>query len=363
MQGVSKTAIEALSCKQSCSSNEHQGQQKRKSPLLDRVYAARQRVLHHLLPVLLCHCSHHYPHPYQQQHPKGVQLLSLGGGLDVSYDAFSNRHFVVDVEEVIQARKALYQQASVAENPSDRSSFVENREMPRLIACDLNDMQALIRLLEEAGFDPNTPTVIFAECVLSYLTYEAQGKVWSTLASYLKAPSVGLTYDPMLPVPSSSSSSSSSSLSMHGYSQMMREKFDSRKAPLHSAMSNLIHSHTFLYQHNWPHVIALTMQQALQQWIYPMSTDTSNDLEQQSMFDEHAALLLLHSLYSIRITTNNAQLFSSVYSELFPTSSKHSSQLALRMKLAEYRTQALETISSQRNKIASILNDLNDAIA
>ncbi len=74
------------------------------------------------------------------EHSSGVvcQLLALGGGLDISYDKICNsgrQLFVVDLPEVIDQRRALYDSAVESDGMGGR---------PILVSADMNMMGHLM---------------------------------------------------------------------------------------------------------------------------------------------------------------------------------------------------------------------------
>lgn len=332
IHGVRRTALEALSCKISAKSEMKnnandlpESLNRRKSPLLNRVYMMRSTILHHIIDISLeveiglwggCH-----------------QFLSLGGGLDTSYDAkVECPSFIVDLPEVINQRFELFQQL----DDEQRSSM----HRPTLVSGDLKAMDQVMESLVHSGLRLNEPTIVLIECVLSYLPLQDHHNVLSTLSRCLHPDSILITYDPHIAYRDHENL-------VQSFSDQMLQRFQKRGAPLLGAHVNIVEHMRFLYRQGWCHNVSMTMNQAWKLFIsdaqrYEILYKTCMD----EPFDEAASLLLLNSLYGISISSRSSAIFTTLWNKLL--SRGNAQDLITRAAIAEARCVALESYTNQR---------------
>lgn len=318
MQGVAKTASEALWCKQSAQAltqsqllednQPSKPSQKNQNPLINRVYYHRSMVMHTLIKNIV----ELYPKQTSSNPTKELQLLSLGGGLDDSYSTYCTKQYIVDLPAVIDERKKI-----ISESPSSV-----------LIAGDLTNIEAVIQSLEANQFQPSNPTIILIECVLSYILPEAVSQILTALSQYISE-SYLIIYDPILPPLNSSNVKSNP----RSFSESMIKMFEKRKAPLLSSRANTKEMIRLLIDCQWNHCQAFTMSQALQ---ILLTNSERNILPSLEPFDEFASLQTLHNLYSIAIASSSNKLFQAWWNHMILTYQRMATieerQLSLRIR-------------------------------
>lgn len=166
----------------------------RRAPLINRGYYLRMAVMtsfvEHTLRVLL--------RQSEQQH---VQVISLGAGFDTLAARFYSRpefhrvhFFEVDFPEVIRNKTILMQNAPLSQFPFVNARVVDGKEVvgDRYAALGLDLRQAstdLVPLLSRGSggrFSPAAPTVVYAECVMQYMTPECSSGIVRWVATHLK---------------------------------------------------------------------------------------------------------------------------------------------------------------------------------
>ncbi|KAL4160534.1 hypothetical protein PRNP1_001102 [Phytophthora ramorum] len=149
-----------------------------------------------------------------------VNIVSLGAGFDtLFFRLLEQRQFAgkivfteVDCDAIVDAKKRLLadQDAHADLFPkdvgnltvvaTDDANVAWQCRVPTatysLIACDLGDTERLNASLAAAGVDKSLPTLILAECVLSYLAPEKGTKLLRWLADGFPSGSIAL-YDPI----------------------------------------------------------------------------------------------------------------------------------------------------------------------
>ncbi|KAH9363991.1 hypothetical protein HPB48_005258 [Haemaphysalis longicornis] len=138
----------------------------RRSPLINRGYYVRAKCMSMLFE--------DYCRFFKDS---ACQVLSLGAGYDANFFKLKAtgalpagcRYFEVDLPLVVtnksQVIKSSAELSSLASGPSTSGCC----EQYRLFSQDICDLHGLESALQDAGLDFHTPTLIIAECVLSYL--------------------------------------------------------------------------------------------------------------------------------------------------------------------------------------------------
>ena len=168
----------------------------RRTPLINRGYYLRVEGMTRL--VRLCVDAFTDQLEKRNEPNKTVQVLSLGAG----YDTLAARHyqdpkyahvrfFEVDFPDVIRNKTGLTKLAPEGSFPFIRTVDgavdykgydLENGTMHfhryQCLGLDLRETpKALLPLLQLNGFEPNLPTVVYAECVMQYMTPEVSTSV------------------------------------------------------------------------------------------------------------------------------------------------------------------------------------------
>lgn len=105
------------------------------------------------------------------------QVLSLGAGYDANFFRLKAtgvlpancRYFEVDLPLVVANKSKVIQSSTELSSLVSFTSTPGCSEQYRLFSQDICDLRGLESALLDAGLDFNAPTLIFAECVLSYL--------------------------------------------------------------------------------------------------------------------------------------------------------------------------------------------------
>jgi hypothetical protein len=309
---------------------------KKQNPLLNRFYFLRQQLLHYTFVKLLTSAS-------RFSDRSGIQILLLGGGLDVSYEFYNHNsinlhYYVVDFEEIIEKRKLYHMK---------RKSY--SNKCIDYVAGDLLDFQTILSKLKSyPQFNFTQPTIIIFECVLSYLPTSAVVEMFSQLSNQFLASSV-LIYDPLL------GDNEENNL---GYFHQMKKSFESKDANLIFSPSTIEDYSLFLYQSGWKHIDSMTIYQRL---LLGNFSDIIDPLIASSLesFDEYSSLQLLLSSYHITVCSNSLNLFNRyrhtvlIKENNFCNSNSSSnvalSLLFLKLDLLEKKVTALEKRSLQKS--------------
>ncbi len=307
--GLPKTSQEALNCKTSAVQRLSVDfgsvdlACKLQSPLMNRVYANRSRLMHKIVS----NCASY----------KNDQLLLIGAGLDCSYEKYFKLVYAVDLPAVIEQRRGII--GSVA----------------NLIPADVTQLNDLFNGLSNVAFSLTSSTVVLIECVLSYIYTEACECLLHALATITN--SFVVLYDPML--------QSEGGLS-HCFSHKMRSDFKARGAPLlqsHSSIGALTES---LCRAGWRHSHSVTVNQAVKTMLTEAERSVPMDCEP---FDEFASLAAIQNHYSVSVASNSTQWFQQVMSSLSrddPSSStgQRVAALSARLSVVEARLAAKELL-------------------
>jgi tRNA wybutosine-synthesizing protein 4 len=260
---------------------------KKQNPLLNRFYFLRQQLLHYSFLKLLSA-------PSRFSNTSDIQILLLGGGLDVSYEFYNHstnnlRYYVIDFEEVIEKRRLYHMKRNTYSNKG-----IE------YVAGDLLDFQKILLKLESyPRFNFNQPTIVIFECVLSYLPAAVVSEISSKLSSTFAACSV-LIYDPLLGTDDDNNPD---------YFHQMKKCFENKDANLMFCPSTIEDFSLFLYQSGWNHVDSMTIFQrrhlgSFSNIIDPLITSSLES------FDEYSSLQLLLTSYHITVCTNSSDWFN-----------------------------------------------------
>eukprot|EP01031_Cornospumella_fuschlensis_P025707 gene25708-31043_t len=286
----------------------------RQSPLLHRFYSLRSRIIHNALDCVI----------ESIEKSKGFQILLLGGGLDVSYEQRypHSKCFVVDVADVIQARKPLQSLNTIG------------------IEGDLKDWNTVWANLVDVGLNPNIPTVILVESVSAYLPAGVPATILSSITSLVPICFL-LFFDVCF-----------SRAIENGFAEMLYTKFNTKQAPLLSVFSPR-ELHSLLYAANFTHANILTMHEASCLLLREKITSQAAALEP---FDEHTSLLHLLSLYCLSLASNSSDWYDSVQKKLCAGQEYEAGgenrlaaeRIRCRVSAAERRVRALEMLVKSR---------------
>jgi O-methyltransferase involved in polyketide biosynthesis len=398
LNGVIKTAREALLCKSSSLNllhndedskaikpiklvksvtssignlENHENKEKRRlqNPLLNRLYHARNLVIHKMISTSL-NSFKLYKNCRDENsiENKCCQLLILGAGIDISFEKLYSDTasiFTVDLPDIITERKKLLSRfydskrsntdecnnydsaysdnskrnANISDtntktNNSANNHIEDSKEnnLSVSISGDLRDFSSFWDQLLLNGFQTNKPTIVLIECVLCYIDTNYVQILLQKLSENLCDQSLLVVYDPML---SSSSSDSFSPCSIsktfsnhpcsssliqknqiynNGFKKMMEDRFKERKAPIRHEIESTIQQIKFLKSCNWENVKCYTMQEALQSFLSKEERSVASSAES---FDEYASLALLHKQYSVTLSALDQKLYQSVMDRLF----------------------------------------------
>ncbi|RLN37095.1 hypothetical protein BBJ28_00007939 [Nothophytophthora sp. Chile5] len=147
-----------------------------------------------------------------------VNIVSLGAGFDTLFFRLLQQqqtgnivYTEVDCAAIVDAKASLLsapetRQRLFPSHPDDVSVAASSTEVAwqcrvssatySLLECDLGDVRRLDELLTAAGVDKTLPTLILAECVVSYLAPEKGTELLQWLAEAFPCGSIAL-YDPI----------------------------------------------------------------------------------------------------------------------------------------------------------------------
>ena len=302
------------------------------NPLLFHMYRARSRCVHAAIRRIL----KIYEAAFQQQAP---QLLLLGAGLDVSfqsdlcYAAFQQRIFAVDLPEIIHHRETTLARpdvtidAGTAADSSTRPATIPASAPAAAcvnIAIDLAappsfSPHPLLAALSSRGFDFARPTVVLTEMVLGYLSEPAVRHLLTSVSSALQGPAFLVSYDVALD-------------DRDAYSQTLKSQFLRRGAPLQCCHPSHALHYDMLQNCGWlgatcsisraqriyhPEIMLMDESEAVErsQTRQNRGKDVTGEgeragreqsEEEDMMFDEFAALAMLHSRYALSVACSAA---------------------------------------------------------
>ncbi|DAZ94206.1 TPA: hypothetical protein N0F65_000433 [Lagenidium giganteum] len=219
---VTETAYDAIKCKLSAAqlgyfADDFLGvfvdKPKRRIPLIHRGYYLRRIALDACVDGFLAE---------HQAAGKEIQILSLGAGFDtLSYRVRQERgstavkHFVeVDCNAIVDEKvhvttkpetfQTLFPGAICLPHQQNASNKVklqvanEGSTTPfySLVACDLGDVAGLEEALLSMNVNPSLPTLVIAECVVSYLDADRGTSLLKRLSEWFNE-AVAVMYDPI----------------------------------------------------------------------------------------------------------------------------------------------------------------------
>ena len=314
MDGVVKTASDAIACKQSlvstgysvrCSDYCTQTSLIKRSPLTNRLYYARCSVVRRCVEMISSAFDMY-------------QLLVLGCGHDDTYTVThsSAKIYYVDLPEIIPI-------CSSAGNVHK-------------ICCDLNKPLCLFPLLSVHSFDFATPTIVILECVLGYLDPAANQTLLVELQRRISKCSIVL-YDPI----ASHTSSYTASLLKH---------FRAHNATLRSVYPTSYSLYSTLRNAGWRHILSMNMYQALELFCAPSERRVECSVEP---FDEYAALAALHKIYHVSIISNSLYIFSTVLRYIH-NGHCGSEKRNIRLQLLSQRLRCFEQFADEQLKMSTL---------
>ena len=242
---VARTATEALQCKASSASLEvgrQASHMHRQTPLLNRFYHMRSRLMHGMVSACVGTLSP----------PRGcasLQLLVLGAGMDTSFETAHSSSacvvFAVDLPEIMNNRAT--------------SSAVA-------VAGDLRDADGVWQRLAERGFRGDVLTVVLAECVLCYLETDHVRRLLEVLAQRLARRTLMVLYDPTLPASAAEMAETAHAPEPEpdGFAATMHRQFRARGAPLRHCCTSFAAHCAFVRACGWLHVSGFTVHEAWQ---------------------------------------------------------------------------------------------------
>jgi hypothetical protein len=292
---VGKDSVQRLSCdRESRPTGIFNG--KKQTELLTRVYEARMSSMYKITEICI--------QSFQSLGFCDIQVLVLGCGFDTSYNSLGNQVYIVDLPDVMCQRKVTCKSWDL--------SHVQ------LISGDLRSISSVMSSLTQVSFDPRLPTLVILESVLAYLDHASSQAILHAL-SHLPL-SFTVIYDPL----------SSSSPSLIPCALELQSSFSSRGAPLLSPFTSPSHACTALRKEGFPHVESYTIRQLLS-----LSVNTSPSTSPRDLFDEFAALSMLHNMYAITVSSTCTMLFSALHRGIFASCS--SQALSVRISVLASR--------------------------
>ena len=312
-EGITRTGREANMCKLSASNTALTSAVKKQTPLVNRVYDVRMKLMHRLLNIA-CTTMGRY---------ETCQILILGAGQDPCYDVYSSSTrtlYLVDFPEVINERKQ-----------SISDPFIKT------VGVDMTNTSQLMLLLRAEGFDVQTPTIIVFECVLCYVNTDKCSELLSLLSSMMSE-SLVISYDPVL---------KSTDYRVHGLSDHLRAKFSTRGAPLLSSSVSVTHRIDHFLQAHWKYVSCLNLNHASVLWL----PEEHRRVVLSEPFDEYTSLTSIHNHYFLTIACLNVDIYRTIMSSLRSvtgdanmTESNRSLRLNARLTAAESQMSSIENI-------------------
>lgn len=314
---VERTASEAIQCKTGLEQFVAGGKPTQ-TPLLSKMYMARSKLIRRSLEAAALFHGR-----------ENLQLLNLGGGLDIGYTDIAETQFVVDL-------------------PNTLKNLPPSNQLPantHYITCNLEDTDALSRSLSVYSFDFNRPTIVLMECVLSYIREDAAQKLVRWINEHVRH-CLFIAYDPICGVNASESKAKS-------FSRMMLERFQERKAPLLSVVASTSSYTSRMFDCDWPFVRTYTLSHALQ---LLLSENDATLYVRGELFDEYASLQTLLNLYGLCLAGNNSSWYQSWTKQLElreekPTEIRRRQLLFARIATLEAQVSAMEQRQTRRNQL------------
>ena len=295
--GVGRTAMEALTCKEStraaltgCTVPAVSPQ----TPLLNRVYWYRMRVMQKLTRAALHTCR-------QRQMGKGErpQLVVLGCGYDSAYQSvdddqeFSVATFLVDLPTVMEKRISLN---------------ICSDSKATLIMADLNEPMQVVNKLIKSGLDQSKPTVVLLECVLCYLSKEKVSKLLQHISSSLDD-AVVITYDPLVDLEGQWAAETTDT----NFSKMLLHKFMERGVPIRFSCGSKYNHRRIFESCGLKYNIEYTINEAVSTLL---TSEERSVYPEAEPFDEYASLAMLGNSYIVSVSSLYSNALSSLLQHL-----------------------------------------------
>ncbi|KAK9914942.1 hypothetical protein WJX75_002652 [Coccomyxa subellipsoidea] len=273
----------------------------RRSPLINRGYFARVLALRQLLQQFFDVISQETVAGEEQNI---VQILSLGAGFDTTFfnveakDRKKARWFEVDFKEVTQRKAAIIAaNAPLHEElgPGAKESIHpgEGRiqtEALTVLPADLRDVKGVEAALLAAGFNPQLPTYVLAECVLVYMEAEESASVVRWLGSFLSTAAC-IVYEQIKPG--------------DAFGRQMLTNLECRGCPLRGLQATpdlKAHQDRFL-SNGWQRADAKDMTTIYRAYLDPAEKRRAERLE---IFDEFEEWHMIQDHYCIVYAVNDA---------------------------------------------------------
>lgn len=291
-------------------------------PILNKVYISRMIGISHVFQSYLQACK--------ESGVTNMQVLVLGAGYDTSFNRCGLDVYLVDFEEVIQAR--------TCQNIDSSAKSVT------LLVGDLRQPEQLLASLINNKFDVLAPVFVVLESVLAYMDLVSAQTLLQFMATKIQH-LCGVIYDPILPTRRDSP--------FFRCAAALQETFSSRHVPLLSAQRSVLEMCVFLRRCGMRHVQSIDMQGVVEVTAAKDSMELFNDAAEESEpFDEFAALATLHKLYALSYFSNGNEatdlaLFNAMTSHFFCSSRRNvmsSAAKAVRLQALEHRLQSWELV-------------------
>lgn len=267
----------------------------RRSPLINRGYYSRQAALRLLLQQFL-EISHS-----KQSGP--TQILSLGAGFDTTWfqlqaEAVAPTHYYeVDFPEVtkkkaaiVANREALHKLLGLRVDTQSIDQGKIHTDSYSLLPVDLRDLSVLQSSLESAGFQPNVPTYILAECVLVYMEPHESAALLKHMGQQLPS-AVCVVYEQIHPE--------------DAFGQQMLRNLESRGCPLKGLPSTPTleaHRQRFL-TNNWEKAESVDLDTIYK---YHLDPEDKRRIERLEIFDEFEEWHMIQEHYCVTVGMNDA---------------------------------------------------------
>ncbi|EIE22490.1 leucine carboxyl methyltransferase family protein [Coccomyxa subellipsoidea C-169] len=260
----------------------------KRSPLINRGYFARLLALRQLLQQFFDVISQSTA-PHEQQ--SVAQVLSLGAGFDTTFF-----NVEVDFKEVTQKKAAiiagnaaLHEQLGPDAKEKIHPGTIQTDALS-VLPADLRDVKGVEAALLAAGFNPQLPTYVLAECVLVYMEAEESSAVVRWLGSFLSTAAC-VVYEQIKPG--------------DAFGRQMLMNLESRGCPLRGLQATpdlKAHQDRFL-NNGWQRADAKDMTTIYRAYLDPAEKRRAERLE---IFDEFEEWHMIQDHYCIVLALNDA---------------------------------------------------------
>ena len=229
------------------------------------------------------------------------QVLSLGAGFDSMFFRLLNsevikrtelKYFEVDYPESVHRKYGRIKKSPIlksffTECQQIQDCYVYDQGLFNMIGCNMTHIDEFQTKLNQAGFDPNLPTVILTECSTTYITAEDCISLISFLNKMIKK-FVFISYEQIRP--------------LDDFGQIMTDHFEKRNSSLKCVKSypTIEHHRQRFLSFGWDKVEIQTIERIWKQFMNDSEMKRLNDIED---FDEVPELMLkcLHYVLIIGI--------------------------------------------------------------